>query len=113
MKIRLGSVALVLLATSAALAQSNPFDMSNEKPAVVTPPPSPAPPAAEVVPSPTTDPAAAGAPSPATVPSPVATEPPMTAPAAAGEPPADAKGADAAISSARRYVVPFADLVFS
>jgi hypothetical protein len=107
MKTRFASVALVLLATNAAMAQSNPFDMSNEKPAVATPPPSPAAPTPDAVPSPAT------VPPPPPAPSPMATPAPETGPAATTEPSVDARAMQADPSAARRYVVPFAELVFS
>lgn len=84
MRARLASIALLVLAASPAMAQTSPFDMSKEKPAVVTPAPQPAAPAA-----------------PADTPAPGS-----TAPVAAATP-------QSAAPAARRYVVPFTELVFS
>ncbi|WP_421914383.1 cellulose biosynthesis cyclic di-GMP-binding regulatory protein BcsB [Mesorhizobium sp.] len=84
MRARLASIALLVIAASPAMAQTSPFDMSKEKPAVVTPAPQPAVP----------------------VPSAAAPAPSSTAPAAATVP-------QPAVLKARRYIVPFAELVFS
>jgi hypothetical protein len=88
MRIGFAPFALLLLAVSPASAQTNPFDMSTEKPAapVLPTPASPAP-VAPANPAPTQGEAA----------------PVATAPIAAPE----------AVTQARRYIVPFAELVFS
>ncbi|MBZ9674322.1 cellulose biosynthesis cyclic di-GMP-binding regulatory protein BcsB [Mesorhizobium sp. ES1-1] len=105
MRIGFAPFALLLLAASPAGAQSNSFDMSTEKPATPAPA-APAPGApAPVAPVPAAPTPAAATPTLAPNPAPVQQQ----ASPAANEPIA----APEAAAQARRYIVPFSDLVFS